>query len=426
MTTFKLTPARPDRLALRGVGFVPSVALSIDVDDLPNEPVVATVLGAYVDESPGHIRIGCLFENGSRLELGHWPSWSAACDLAVERAEELYENSVPIVFDKWLDDGRKTKLDGRAGSFNNIWRNERGQFAHKGHRNTEAPDDASLAIEELANPWRDAKGRFAPKGYGSVGTTESDVSDAASPVDEDVSPGGEGANPWDDVKHTVVPTWDENGNVIVDPKAKVLAKDLREKAEKVEPEISTRLAELAGDENPVSYDPPPDGELYGFEYRLKAEDKIAEKIMRELAEKPETLQGDIIAASQEIKDAVRYTIHFKDEDFGDRAQSIVDTLRDEGATINVKNTWPPELGKSYKGINAQVTQSDGLRYEVQFHTENSQAVKDTMHKIYEQQRVLPNGSPEWTKLENEMAALSRDLPVPTGAVEVFEIDGEVV
>jgi hypothetical protein len=148
--------------------------------------------------------------------------------------------------------------------------------------------------------------------------------------------------------------------------------------------------------------------------------------MRELEEKSEKLDGDIIAASQEIKDAVRYTVHFKDEDFGDRAQGIVDTLRDEGATINVKNTWPPELGKSYKGINAQVTQPDGLRYEIQFHTENSQAVKDKMHKIYAQQRVLPNDSPEWMTLENEMAALSRDLPVPTGAVEVFEIDGEVV
>ena len=988
MTTFKLIPARPDRLALRGVGFVPSVALSIDVDDLPNEPVVATVLGAYVDESPGHIRIGCLFENGCRLELGHWPSWSAACDLAVERAEELYENSVPIVFDKWLDDGRKTKLNVPAASFDfeefaNTWRDEKGQFAHKGYRYTkvephkismenaagdvvsifdataddaagvpglltvpvaedvlnsvcdtmdrapiksgvpdivaitasemvemganedalfsidgntiyvncgdhgqegssrggliqtdrlrspavmelddhfgpgasqaremskarfgamqamsmlhydsedrkyrrkarsyrvgdgslldyvslpmrvtrkdfslhftefvashgsvdpssgtghladkldwhdwemapvpkytgdywmgdktlvavgspsvsasdgrlieigpdhdvrvlrggvdvteedfledageepETDDDATLTIEELANPWRDEQGRFAPKGsmfspsgnlvpdvgnkqgfdeitadeqrgdsrpvsaaefqrlaglgqaqlddfaansapidgldenwdsiksqafdeaqeswggstidartgeflpdgadkyaltvkdegistvfipenssradfdaamdqakerfrpilerqnhylgvfhdddlnrididpvtvvntveevhtigaatravggaynfadgngywppyvdpslsndaatgplvaaageddrhfkgpgewrrkakqaegapdapsetdddasltiggvvafanpwrdengrfapkgYGPVGTTESDVSDAASPVDEDASPGGEGTNPWDDVEHIVVPTWDENGNLIVDPKAKVLAKDLREKAEQAEPEISAHLAELAGDVNPASYDPPPDGELYGYEYRLKAEDKIAEKIMRELEEKPEKLQGDIIAASQEIKDAVRYTIHFQDEDFGERAQSIVDTLRDEGATINVKNTWPPELGKSYKGINAQVTRSDGLRYEIQFHTENSQAVKDTMHKIYEQQRVLPNGSPEWTKLENEMAALSQDLPVPTGAVEVFEIDGEVV
>lgn len=704
MTTFQLTPARPDRLALRGVGFVPSIALSIDVDDLPDEPVVTTVLGAYVDESPGHIRIGCMFENGSRLELGHWPSWSAACDLAVERAEELYENSVPIVFDKWLDDGRRKKLDVPAASFNfeefaNTWRNAKGQFAHKGYDDASltmngsvelsnpwrdekgrfapkgsmfspsgnlvpdvgnkqgfdeitadeqrgdsrpvsaaefqrlaglgqaqldefaansapidgldenwdsiksqafdeaqeswggstidartgeflpdgadkyaltvkdegistvfipenssrsefnaamdqakeqfrpilerqnhylgvfhdddlnrididpvtvvntveevhtigaatravggaynfadgngywppyvdpslsddtatgplvaaageddrhfkgpgewrrkakqaegAPDAPSETDDEgasltiggvvaLSNPWRDENGRFAPKGYGAVKTTESDVSDAASPVDDDVSSGGEAANPWEDVKHTVEPTWDENGNIVVDPKAKVLAKDLREKAEQSEPEISARLAKLAGDENPASYDPPPDGELYGYEWRLKAEDKVAEKIMRELAEKPEKLEGDIIAASMEIKDAIRYTVHFKDEDFGERAQGIVDALRDEGASITVKNTWPPKLGKSYKGINAQVREPNGLRYEIQFHTENSQAVKDKMHKIYEQQRVLPNDSPEWKTLENEMAALSRDLPVPTGAVEVFEIDGEVV
>lgn len=240
----------------------------------------------------------------------------------------------------------------------------------------------------LANPWHDERGRFAPKGTGRKGS------------------GGR-----------VVVERDAQGRVVVTDEARLLAADVHGRAVAVEPAISKRLAELAGDDDPETYDPAADGEMYGFEFRLKAEDKIAEKIMRNIEEKGLDYEG----AADSIKDAVRYTVHFPEGDFGPSAQAIVDGLRADGLEVTVKNTWPPEAGSAYKGVNVSVKQPDGLRYEVQFHTPNSQAVKDKMHTLYEEQRVLDRSSPRWQQLESEMLTMVATLPTPTGATEVYTV-----
>jgi hypothetical protein len=274
----------------------------------------------------------------------------------------------------------------------------------------------TATIEELANPWHDEKGRFAPKGYGGGSDTEGG-SDAGTDTIETES----SSNPWRDEKVVVTPEWDDDGNIVVDPKAKVLAKDLRQEAEQKEPEITANLAKLLDDSDPAVYDPTDaSGQLYGYEYRLKAENKIAEKVMRELVEKPE-LKGDIVEAAGVIKDTVRYTVHYSDDKFGPDAQRVVDSLRADGNTVTVKNTWPPELGSAYKGMNASVQQPDGFRYEVQFHTPNSQAVKNQMHTIYERQRTSPPGSDAYKQAEAEMIELSKTLAMPTGAAEVYRM-----
>ena len=177
---------------------------------------------------------------------------------------------------------------------------------------------------------------------------------------------------------------------------------------------------MVGDSDPADYRAPGTGqsELYGYAYRLKAQDKIAEKIGREMAEDP-SLTMDTAAAK--IKDTVRYTAHFTEGEFGSRAQSVIDALRGTGAAVKVKNSWPPEKGIPYKGVNAQVTRPDGFRYEVQFHTPQSQAVKDQMHKLYETQRVMSKDNPRWMELEREMIAIGTGQPTPRDANEVFRL-----
>jgi hypothetical protein len=201
--------------------------------------------------------------------------------------------------------------------------------------------------------------------------------------------------------------------------ARAKAKAMRAQAEAAEPEITARLSQLVGDSDPADYREPGRGqaELYGYEFRLKAEDKIAEKIARKMVEDDIGFEE----ASQDIKDTVRYTVHFSEDEFGDRAQSVIDGLRAENPAVRVKNTWPPEKGSAYKGVNVQVTREDGLRYEVQFHTPGSQAVKDRMHTLYEQQRVLTPDSPRWQQLEDEMVAIGNQQPVPRDAYRVFRV-----
>jgi hypothetical protein len=201
--------------------------------------------------------------------------------------------------------------------------------------------------------------------------------------------------------------------------AKAKAKEMRAQAEAAEPEITARLSQMVGDSDPATYETPSSGaaELYGYEFRLKAEDKIAEKIARKMVEDNVGFEE----ASQDIKDTVRYTVHFTEEEFGPRAQSVIDELRAENPGVRVKNTWPPETGVAYKGVNVQVTREDGLRFEVQFHTPGSQSVKDRMHTLYEQQRVLPPNSPRWEQLEQEMVMIGNEQPVPRDAGRVFRV-----
>ncbi len=64
--------------------------------------------------------------------------------------------------------------------------------------------------------------------------------------------------------------------------------------------------------------------------------------------------------------------------------------------------------------------TDGVIWEIQFHTPRTQQVKDTMHVMYEQQRVVPPGSAEFQRLNDEMRAMSAGLDEnpPAGALDV--------
>jgi hypothetical protein len=212
---------------------------------------------------------------------------------------------------------------------------------------------------------------------------------------------------------------DKEGKLIVSDASKAQGKAIYDRAVANEPALTKMLADLVGDDDPENYSGPSEtaGDLYGWKYRLKAESGIAEKIERARAD--EGLTQD--EAGKSIKDANRYTVHFPEDRLGVEAQRIVDAINEDPNTsrIVVKNTWPPELNRAYKGINVNIWTKDGGVYEVQFHTPKSQAVKDTMHQLYEDQRTkTTHGSPEWWEYENKMTGMTRTLPMPTGAADV--------
>lgn len=217
-----------------------------------------------------------------------------------------------------------------------------------------------------------------------------------------------------------VPKRDAEGKLIVSPESAAMGKEIYDRAVKGEPELTAKLAALVEDSDPENYKTPESGgggELYGYKYRLKAEAGISEKIERYIADEGLSRED----AAKEIKDANRYTIHYPEDALGPNAQRILDSIAADPNTakMNVKNTWPPEMNRAYKGINVNVWTKDGMVYEIQFHTPNSQAVKDKMHALYEDQRTKTvAGSPEWQKYEDEMKGMAATLPMPTGAAEV--------
>jgi len=214
---------------------------------------------------------------------------------------------------------------------------------------------------------------------------------------------------------------DADGKIIVSDEAKRLGSEVYQRGVEAEPDISAELAGLVGDSDPANYREPGAGEgkLYGFQYRLKAEAGVQEKVERNVEE--DKLQREDAAAN--IKDAVRYTVHFPEDEFGRRSQEVIDQLTRDNAKVVVKNTWPPEAGRAYKGVNVNVWRDDGTVYEVQFHTPESQRVKDQMHGLYEDQRKTVHRSPEWQRIEDQMNGLGAGLVRNNAPQGVNDIHG---
>lgn len=212
---------------------------------------------------------------------------------------------------------------------------------------------------------------------------------------------------------------DAEGKLVVSDEAKRLGSGVYQRAVEAEPGITDTVSSLAGDADPENYTTPitgGGGKLYGYKYRLKAEAGLQEKVERIVEEKDLTREK----AAEDIKDSVRYTIHYDSSEFNRQAAEMIGQLRDANANVLVKNTWGPNP-PPYQGINLAVTTKSGLVYEVQFHTPESQAAKDQMHALYEDQRVLARSDPTWARLDQEMWAINRSTAAPPAPPAITEI-----
>lgn len=149
----------------------------------------------------------------------------------------------------------------------------------------------------------------------------------------------------------------------------------------------------------------------GLEFRIKSKGSYLRKIADNYSE-----EGN----EYEVKDILRYTFTTGPDALADRTLQSIDALAADGYdTIEIKNSW---LSRSnpYKGINTVVRAPSGQKFELQYHTPESFALKDgELHRLYEQWRVIPNkASPEAAELTIRMQALSAQLQVPPGIEKV--------
>jgi hypothetical protein len=91
----------------------------------------------------------------------------------------------------------------------------------------------------------------------------------------------------------------------------------------------------------------------------------------------------------------------------------VDDLRARGYTVTTRNNWVK--GNPYYGVNAQVVTPDGVKMELQFHTDSSLALKAQTHPIYEQLRVSRDPVIQ-TQLHQEMVDLAGVIKFPRGDI----------
>ena len=177
---------------------------------------------------------------------------------------------------------------------------------------------------------------------------------------------------------------------------------------KNEPTITKNMKEIASTTNT---------KLVGLEYRLKSKESYLRKINTKTKN---SFDIQIINdAIDDTKDVIRYTFQAESKQLVDKYFEINEKLVDKGyRTLKVKNYWL-DKGNPYNGVNCNYKDKRGIKFEIQYHTEDSFNLKNgLLHELYEKQRVLEVGSKEYVELKKEMEKLSSKLEVPENIKKV--------
>lgn len=158
----------------------------------------------------------------------------------------------------------------------------------------------------------------------------------------------------------------------------------------------------------------PERRLAGLQNMLKGEDRLKEKIADYMRAPGVTVRE----ALGMVPDAVRFTLTYSTERYADGVRADVEQLKTEGFELTrLKNLWADD---QYKGINSQWRRPEtGLRFEMQFHTQESLEGKELTHKAYERLRGGSQASPtERRELEDFQRRVNALLATPPGTAEI--------
>ena len=110
---------------------------------------------------------------------------------------------------------------------------------------------------------------------------------------------------------------------------------------------------------------------------LKEKHSIERKILAD----SEAYHGNLVAAMKGIRDSVRYTVIFSDQNYTVNVDNFLHQLENMGYyDLEVKNNWG---SKACQGINVKLRAKDGTFFEIQFHTDRGHYIKEKCtRKLY--------------------------------------------
>ena len=187
--------------------------------------------------------------------------------------------------------------------------------------------------------------------------------------------------------------------------AKQLATDVRTTAEFAEPAITALMESLEGEGR----------YLIGLSHKLKGLDSLQRKIISDSVNDNISLQQ----AASKIGDSVRYTLICPQATLSTDVIDSVRTLVEQGYKIlKFKNTFGSD---QYNGINMSVLAPSGVKFELQFHTEQSFTTKEVLtHTLYEISRSQ-DSSKTMISLSNSLQEMAFGLIDTTEAMEKLKI-----
>jgi hypothetical protein len=146
--------------------------------------------------------------------------------------------------------------------------------------------------------------------------------------------------------------------------------------------------------------------MVGLKHRMKSEKSLARKIDDE---KDLDFGGDAERAAANMNDVARYTMEYDSADYVKGAEGVIGDLEGQGYSLKVKNYW--DDGDPYQGINIAAVHPNGTRFELQFHTPESSAVKGKIHERYQTYRESDDPQTRYKEYTG-MRRTAEDITVP--------------
>lgn len=188
-----------------------------------------------------------------------------------------------------------------------------------------------------------------------------------------------------------------------------LAAGVFKQASQAEPKITSDVIDVVSSTS---------AKMYGLDYRLKQPTSIAAKIGADAKSDGITFEQ----AAGGLKDVIRYTAVSDSRDYADTYNAIKQRLEEKGYTeTKCKNYFQKYQNGEvmHKAVQSTFRSPDGVEFEVQFQTPESQAAKELKVPIYNERRKACNTPERNAELEQEMRNLAEQVPDPEG---VFGIE----
>jgi len=208
-------------------------------------------------------------------------------------------------------------------------------------------------------------------------------------------------------------TWRGEGDRYLSPERNAEADEQIALLQRPEEAVTSVLVQIER-ENPLG------GVLVGLEHRLKAPDRLKEKIADKMAAK----EGMGIAkTAATIDDAVRYTFCLGDSKYVTGHGYVRDRLEAAGYKMTYcKNHWLDD--PQYKGVNSRWQSPEGDRFELQFHTRASFYAKEQLtHPSYKRLRSPRTTWAERLELRAFERAVSSAVPRPADVERIANYRG---
>ncbi len=155
-------------------------------------------------------------------------------------------------------------------------------------------------------------------------------------------------------------------------------------------------------------------EMYGLEFSVKTASSLERKIDKKMLERTFTEEE----VMENMGDIVRYTQMCKHDKIAENALKTVELLRQKGYDISEIDNKYLKTSTPYKGVHINALSPDGQKFELQMHSKESMAVKESIHPIYEEARKTTISPQLRKELEKQMQMISSKLPKPKGIESV--------